>query len=130
MLPGRSATSPVNRLLVFIQAGALHAEAKKVARGLWRWISLIVSMMCAETSRRMEKCRRPKSSFTPAGSSSYDQNGRCSMRSGLPMVSRKRSSPAPVRGSTSSRTARSRSAGVSFHRLETLVSSSEKPTPA
>ncbi len=70
MLPGSSATSPVNRLLVFIQAGALHAEAKKVAFGLYFRISLAVSTMCASMSRWIEKYLRAKSSVTPAGSSS------------------------------------------------------------
>jgi hypothetical protein len=51
------------------------------------------------------------------------------MTSGLPIVNRKRSRPAPVFGSTSSRIASSRFAGLSFHRLETLVSSREKPMP-
>jgi hypothetical protein len=129
VLPGLSATSPVNRLFVFIQAGALHAEAKNVASGLYFWISLIVSIMCRSMSRWIEKCLSPKSSVTPGGSSSYDQNGRCSMRSGLPMVSRNRSNPAPCSGSTSRRTAFSRSAGVSFHRFDTLVSSIDMPIP-
>ena len=53
----------------------------------------------------MEKYWRFQSDVTPAGRSSYDQNGRCSIRSGLPMVSRKRFSPAPCTGSTSWRMA-------------------------
>jgi hypothetical protein len=63
-------------LLVFIQAGALQADPKKVALGLYFWISLIVSMICRSTSRWIEKYRRLQSSVTPAGSSSSDQNGR------------------------------------------------------
>ena len=41
--------------MVFIQAGALHADAKNVARGLYFRISRAVATMCWSMSRWMEK---------------------------------------------------------------------------